>query len=180
MLERNLFTSKLRGTFTINYTLWLNVGVPLLSKRYRFDLFSHLAECDANYMRLCKLMMDLGSGELREISVLVNSVGEAIRFAISEDCRYTTTVTIFQRMPAGIRDLMLVVRAYHDMKCAEVISFQGQRQFAARYDYPNTKMRTPDEKVQVNRFLGELLTLCLRRGRTDNDQSRNDKLSLAN
>lgn len=131
-------------------------------------------------MRLCKLMADLRSGELREISVFVNAIGEAIRFAISENCRYTTTVTIFQRMPAGIRDLMLVVRAYHDVQCAEVVSFQGQRRFAPRYEYPNSKMRTPDEKAQVNRFLGELLTLCLRKGRTDSDQSNNDKLSLAN
>ena len=130
-------------------------------------------------MRLCKLMMDLGSGEFREISVLVNSVGEAIRFAISEDCRYTTTVTIAQRMPSGIRDLMLVVRAYHDVKCAEVISFQGQRKFTARYEYPNSKMRSPDEKVQINRFLGELLTLCLKKGRTDRKRPSSDTMSLA-
>ncbi|MXW52553.1 MAG: DUF1249 domain-containing protein [Gammaproteobacteria bacterium] len=148
----------------------------LFPRRYRFDLLAHLAECDANYMRLCRLMQDLNSGEFREVSVLVSSVSESIRFVISESSRYTTTITIAQRMPAGIRDLMLVVRAYHDVQCAEVISFQGQRQFAEKLVYPKDKMRAPDEKAQVNRLLGELLTLCLKKGRTS--RSKQDKKEL--
>ena len=108
-------------------------------------------------------MQDLKTGEFRDVSVLVSSFSEAIRFAISESSRYTTTITIAQQMPAGIRDLMLVVRAYHDVQCAEVISFQGQRQFAEKLVYPKDKMRAPDEKAQVNRLLGELLTLCQER-----------------
>ena len=121
-------------------------------------------------------MQDLKSGEFRDISVFVNSVSDAIRFAISESSRYTTTITIAQDMPAGIRDLILVVRAYHDVQCAEVISFQGQRQFASNLARPKDKMRPPDEKAQVNRHLGELLTLCLKKGRTD--RSKQDKKEL--
>ena len=127
-------------------------------------------------MRLCRLMQDLKSGEFREISVFVNSLSEAIRFAISESTRYTTTITIVQRMPPGIRDLMLVVRAYHDVQCAEVISFQGQRQFAEKLVFPRDKLRAPDEKAQVNRLLGELLTLCLKKGRTTRAQENKTEL----
>ncbi|MCY3884798.1 MAG: DUF1249 domain-containing protein [Gammaproteobacteria bacterium] len=152
----------------------------LFPRRYRFDLLAHLAECDANYMRLCRLMQDLRSGEFREISVLVSSVSEAIRFAVSESSRYTTTITIAQGMPSGIRDLMLVVRAYHDVQCAEVISFQGHRQFAVKWTYPKQKMRAPDEKAQVNRFLGELLTLCLKKGRTAKSKHDQEELPFIN
>lgn len=125
-------------------------------------------------------MQDLRSGEFREISVFVTSVNEAVRFAISERSRYTTTITIAQRMPSDIRDLMLVVRAYHDVQCAEVISFQGQRQFARKSKHPKAKMSAPDEKAQVNRFLGELLTLCLKKGRTDSFSRDKKELPFIN
>jgi uncharacterized protein len=55
----------------------------------------------------------------------------------------------------------LKVRLYHDAKAAEVIEFQHARRFAAVYPYPNPEMRQPDEKAQVNRFLGEYLSMCL-------------------
>lgn len=131
-------------------------------------------------MRLCRLLQDLRSGEFREISVLVSSVSEAIRFAVSESSRYTTTITIAQGMPSGIADLLLVVRAYHDVQCAEVISFQGQKQFAVKWTYPKQKVRAPDEKAQVNRLLGELLTLCLKKGRTDKSKQDQKELPFIN
>ncbi|EMP84373.1 hypothetical protein VC116063_002770 [Vibrio cholerae O1 str. 116063] len=34
----------------------------------------------------------------------------------------------------------------------------------ARYDYPNENMVQPDEKAQLNRFLGDWLTFCLKHG----------------
>ena len=56
------------------------------------------------------------------------------------------------------------VRVYHDAKAAEVIAFQDQRRFKAVYGYPNRQMRHPDEKVQINRFLGEFLRMCIAHG----------------
>ncbi len=112
--------------------------------------------------------------------MLLHREGDPIHFSVTSDCRYTTTINIAQRMPSGIRDLMLVVRVYHDVQSAEVIRFQGQGRFAARYDYPNAQMRTPDEKSQVNRFLGELLTLCLAKGQTTCTTSATKKLDFAN
>ena len=50
-------------------------------------------------------------------------------------------------------------------RSAEVVEYQGKRHFLrAVYDYPNTDMRQPDEKAQINRFLGEYLSLCLTHG----------------
>ena len=58
----------------------------------------------------------------------------------------------------------LTVRLYHDARSAEVVEYQRARHFNAVYDYPNRDMRQPDEKAQVNRFLGEFLSVCLKHG----------------
>ncbi|MFT6389271.1 MAG: hypothetical protein ACJAUP_002661 [Cellvibrionaceae bacterium] len=57
------------------------------------------------------------------------------------------------------------VRLYHDATVAEVIAWEGRSRFKARHDYPNPRMYHSDEKAQLNRFLGELLELCLTQGR---------------
>lgn len=61
------------------------------------------------------------------------------------------------------------VRLYHDATVAEVIAWEGHRRFHARNEYPNPKMHQADEKAQLNRFLGELLELCLAQGRILDD-----------
>jgi uncharacterized protein YqiB (DUF1249 family) len=38
-----------------------------------------------------------------------------------------------------------------------------------RYEYPNRAMYQADEKLQINQFLGELLTLALREGHQVDD-----------
>ena len=58
----------------------------------------------------------------------------------------------------------LTVRVYHDAQSAEVVSYQEQNRFHGAYEYPNSRMRQRDEKVQINRFLGEFLSLCLEHG----------------
>ena len=58
----------------------------------------------------------------------------------------------------------LSVRLYHDARSAEVVEYQRDGYFRAVYDYPNRHMRLPDEKAQVNRFLGEFLSMCLVHG----------------
>ena len=134
-------------------------------RRYRIDILDHLAECDANYVRLYQLLMDDASGKFEEIAVHLNSKDDEIIFAVAESGKYTSTVLITRSMPASLPDLFLKVRVYHDAQCAEVVNYQGQERHAPTYDYPNPKMRAPDEKVQINRFLGELLSICLTKGR---------------
>jgi uncharacterized protein len=57
------------------------------------------------------------------------------------------------------------VRLYHDASLAEVVKCQRYQSFSPRYEYPNVDMHQIDEKAQMNRFLGELLTHCLSHGR---------------
>ena len=47
---------------------------------------------------------------------------------------------------------------------AEVIKVGNQKVFHGVYEYPNRKMRQPDEKEQINKFFGEVLSLCIENG----------------
>jgi len=55
----------------------------------------------------------------------------------------------------------LEVRVYHDARMAEVVSAGASRHLLGRYPYPNQAMYQPDEKSQLNLFLGEWLSHCL-------------------
>lgn len=160
------------------------------NKQYSVDLIAQMARCDANYIQLLKLMPGLkshrdglaggqgrhqdsnqdaeGSG-VREFSIYPdsrNETGTRICIRVIERFKYTATVEIFQLAPADPLLLAprLEVRVYHDASTAEVVSCEGQRNFLARYDTPNSRMYHRDEKQQINHFLGEWLSLCLRAG----------------
>ena len=81
---------------------------------------------------------------------------------VTESCPYTTTVQISQQdclpwLPVPQMD----VRVYHDARMAEVIGAENARRFRGIYSYPNAQMHQPDEKNQLNLFLGEWLGHCL-------------------
>lgn len=139
--------------------------------RYKVDLIAHMAECDANYARLHQLIPELFDRDERSVSLtLPHAEARTLRFRVRERCPYTTTLLVDFPGPGGDWHPMLPaprleVRLYHDARTAEVTSYQGADRFLGRYDYPNPSMRHPDEKVQLNRFLGEYLALCLEHGR---------------
>jgi uncharacterized protein YqiB (DUF1249 family) len=91
--------------------------------------------------------------------------GERVRIDVVERSRYTTQLRICQQGGEGwLAAPRFDLRAYHDARMVEVISFQSQRHIEARYDYPNTDMHAPDEKAQQNIFLAEWLSHCLEQG----------------
>ena len=53
-----------------------------------------------------------------------------------------------------------------DLSTAEVIGCNDFPRLEARYQYPNPEMHLPNEKSQMNRFLGDLLINCLEHGHT--------------
>jgi len=94
-----------------------------------------------------------------------------------ERSKYTTLVRFTQladkdarlvQQVAGMQlDLApptMLIRLYHDARSAEVVEVRNETRFKEVYEYPNPKMRSRDEKAQVNRFLGEYLAMCLRYG----------------
>ena len=85
---------------------------------------------------------------------------------------YTTTLFIEQRVsgqaPLGtdryISKPTLTVRLYHDVEMAEVVAWDNHRHWHSVYSYPNHKMYHRDEKLALNRFLGEWLVYCRKLG----------------
>lgn len=130
------------------------------------DLPAHMAECDANYLRLAKLFPALKDVQSAAIGLDINGSRLEVRLDVLERGPYTTLVRLSQRPEAPwSHKASLVIRLYHDARSAEVVEYQGRKHFLrAVYDYPNVDMRHPDEKAQINRFLGEYLSLCLAHG----------------
>ena len=138
--------------------------------RYKVDLVREGAECDANYARLHRLLPELFDRDLRNVALPLPGADRTLAFKVVERCPYTTTVLVrFGADDADWHDVLpapeLTVRLYHDARTAEVIAYQGQDRFRGLYTYPNDQGRQPDEKAQLNRFLGEYLSLCLDHGR---------------
>ncbi|APE30068.1 hypothetical protein BOX17_03310 [Halomonas aestuarii] len=134
---------------------------------YVTDLKTLQGECTANFIRLSRLLGDLDVGETREVA-LVNHGRRlgALRLKLQERAPYTSIVRVSQR---GVLDDVIDtprmrVHLYHDVRMAEVTDFQRQRHFHGRYRYPNARMHQPDEKLQLNRFLGEWLEHGLAHG----------------
>jgi uncharacterized protein YqiB (DUF1249 family) len=121
------------------------------------------ATCECNYARLMQLFPDYETSNAREFQL---QDGSRVRIEVVERCRYTTLMRVQQH--GSVSTWLLAprfdLRAYHDARMVEVTGFQAQRQVAARYDYPNRSMHSPDEKSQQNHFLAEWLSYCLQQG----------------
>lgn len=129
-------------------------------KRYSVDLSAEMAECEANYARLRRLVDCTGPG--RRLGL---GGGQHLQLTVTERAPYTTTLTITEDEGALPRlATSLTVRMYHDARLAEVVECASLRRVQPRYDYPNPLMHQPDEKAQWNRFLGEWLSHCLQHG----------------
>lgn len=158
-------------------------------KRYKTDLPAQLAECEMNYHRLSRLVRDIKSLSVGNIEHYIvgdaASVESQCHITVLEQTKYTTVVHIMQLFTlqsapdfiknesCGEEHSALCheavyrgdVRLYHDAHMAEVVKCQRYQSFAPRYEYPNVDMHQIDEKAQMNRFLGELLSHCLSHGR---------------
>nr|WP_314479276.1 DUF1249 domain-containing protein [uncultured Pseudomonas sp.] len=138
--------------------------VNLLRERYRVDLAGLQAACEANYARLMRLLPDMRTTQSsRSIGM---TQGDQMLGVLVLDvvlaCPYTTTLRIRQEhslpwLPVPVMD----VQVYHDARMAEVVSAEHARRLRSIYPYPNADMHQPDEKAQLNLFLGEWLSHCL-------------------
>jgi len=150
-------------------------------RRYSVDLPAHMAECDANYVRLQRLFPDLRDKPEQTINLPLQALHAQVVFEVLEKGPYTTLVRIDVQAEKtdseATRWIELVgaptmtVRVYHDARSAEVVSYQAQNRFHSSYEYPNSRMRQRDEKAQLNRFLSEFLTLCLEHGASNHPVS---------
>lgn len=138
--------------------------MTLVRERYRVDLVELQAACEANYARLMQLLPAMREGApARRVAL---SHGEqqfgVLALEVLETCPYTSTLCVRQEHSLGWLPMpQMEVRVYHDARMAEVIGAQSARRFRGIYPYPNAAMHQPDEKTQLNLFLGEWLSHCL-------------------
>ena len=139
----------------------------LLRERYRVDLVELQAACEANYARLLRLLPDMreAQGERRVALSQGDLLLGVLLIRVTENCPYTTTLEVRQEHSLPWLPVpQLEVQVYHDARMAEVISAEHARRFRSIYPYPNVFMHQPDEKAQLNVFLGEWLSHCLALG----------------
>ena len=141
-----------------------------MTNRYVYvpDLVADMAECDANYIRLDKLFPRMDLQNNIEFGIRTQTEeGAIVVIKIQKRCPFTTMVSVtvssdiekpFIRWPS------FDVRVYHDVNSAEVVRFERHSNFRYRYSAPNEHMFQPDEKSQINKYLGELLTFCIEHG----------------
>lgn len=130
-------------------------------RKYVPNVSSLHGVCDANYLRLLKLLPDCDTQDLQ----FNFGVQEELqyRITITECCRYTTTLHMTQVLPV-LPEYMkpaMTIRLYHDARMAEVIEAQHVGALAGSYPYPNRRMHQKNEKELTNRFLSEWLSFCL-------------------
>ncbi len=134
------------------------------NRRYTVDLRAYMAECEANYLRLMKLLPE-DDNEVTYNVQLPNDKHANIHFRVNERCKYTTMMTIEQEGTHGwLSSNHFDIRVYHDADMVEVVAYQKQRRIQPVYSYPNKKMYQKDEKYQQHRFLSECLANCLENG----------------
>lgn len=137
------------------------MAVTMSRERYRVDLMSLQAICDANYARLMRLLPEMRSGT-DSCRLMLHYRGRdlgSLTLEVIENCPYTTVIRLRQKSSISWLTPLawLDVRVYHDARMAEVIAAEHLRRPLANYAYPNKDMRQPDEKYQLNLFLGEWL-----------------------
>lgn len=127
------------------------------------DLSGHLNACERNYHRVLKILPGLreGRGTWRYAVGQSGQIDVSIR--LLESAPYTSLVLIEQRHES-LTLPVFSLRICHDADVAEIISWDGHRDWQSNYAYPNPKMYQPDEKLSLNRFLSDWLDFCLNLG----------------
>ena len=157
--------------------------------RFVVNLKDHHGQCEINFHLLMTLVPECRESSTQwrfsMDSSLVQAVASFQRIDLSP---YTTTLRITQhrspssyteastrqtdsytsvstkRMPAYLMPPSLTVRLYHDVEMAEVVAWDNHRYWHPVYSYPNSRMYHRDEKLALNRFLGEWLVCCRKLG----------------
>ena len=133
-----------------------------VKKPYHVDLAELMRVYETNYAKL-NALLPVGHqvGDVR----CYQAVNMVYQLTVNEVTKYTTLIDICQSDAMPVFPLpKMSVRLYHDARVAEVCTSGDFSRVKAKYDYPNTKLLQKDEKFQLNKFLGEWLTFCLKNG----------------
>lgn len=127
---------------------------PILPRGLQHNQFTELMELyERNYILLRRLVPNI-----RELKAHYHSIVSEhpdLRLEIIEQCRYTTTVHLtheFEELDGVAHEPDLMVRICYDSRTAEVYQQRAYDQMSL------------DEKLKLNRFLKNWLSLCIKEG----------------
>lgn len=143
-------------------------------------LSNHHSQCEINYHRCIVLVPDCRNGVSKWVFSLGEDAKNNVLITLLESAPYTTTIDLSQNfaplvdqsgddLSGYLSPARLKIRLYHDVEMAEVIAWDRHRHWQPVYEYPNRLMYQPDEKMVLNRFLGELLYHCRKLGIAHDD-----------
>lgn len=118
---------------------------------------------EANFAKLARVIPGLRN--LQAAVAVRGPDNTSLELRILESSRYTKTFSLRLKQDPSqpwLTHLQLKIRNYYDAGVTEVLAFQQHHRLEARYPYPNSRMHQPNEKWQINQFLGEWLDHCLR------------------
>ena len=136
-------------------------------KRYIPDIAKHAALCEANFVRLQRLLQDLKEDRYRFSWHDRHDNRIDVDIEVLERFKYTTTLHLtktLRSVPTPMNSVELTVRLYTDARMAEVVTLSQGKQLAGVYRYPNDQMYQIDEKEQANHYLAEWLSHLLNHG----------------
>ena len=117
----------------------------------------HLVVCEANFIRLKKLLNNFLSDEIFYESVNPNQSSLKISFLILNKTKHT--IILEAKQSANKKNIhsnfILRIQISLDAKLAEVLSYQGEKPLP--FFMNQLKRQSFDEKLQQNKFLTEWL-----------------------
>ena len=117
----------------------------------------HLVVCEANFIRLKKLLNNFLSDEIFYESVNPNQSSLKIGFLILNKTKHT--IILEAKQSANKKNIhsnfILRIQISLDAKLAEVLSYQGEKPLP--FFMNQSKRQSFDEKLQQNKFLTEWL-----------------------
>jgi uncharacterized protein YqiB (DUF1249 family) len=117
----------------------------------------HLTVCEANFIRLKKLLKDFSLKENLFESINPNGSSLNIYLLVLDKTEHTITIEAKQSCDDKniYSNFVLRIQMSLDAKLAEVISYQGEKPLP--FFMNQSKNQSYDEKLQQNRFLTEWL-----------------------
>jgi uncharacterized protein YqiB (DUF1249 family) len=133
----------------------------------------HLVVCEANFIRLKKLLNNFLSDKIFYESINPNQSSLKISFLILNKTKHT--IILEAKQSANKKNIhsnfILRIQISLDAKLAEVLSYQGEKPLP--FFMNQSKRQSFDEKLQQNKFLTEWLESIFISGISGKDQISN-------
>ena len=133
----------------------------------------HLVVCEANFIRLKRLLNNFLSDKIFYESINPNQSSLKISFLILKKTQHT--IILEAKQSANKKNIhsnfILRIQISLDAKLAEVLSYQGEKPLP--FFMNQSKRQSFDEKLQQNKFLTEWLESIFVSGISDKEQISN-------